>query len=178
MTLQHLLGVDKRDPLYTIFRDTEKQEIHIYYGGILYEVISDNKDNGEYKLMLARLYNAGVNVSRLIEKFGYSRPTIQRWGKALKSGDAEKLYHALSGQGARKKLTPEIISFVIHDFEHIYPTNKYSYSQQIRKNIKKVYNVEISAESLRPIFSELKSTYQGKGILTEAEKKRIYKAQL
>lgn len=178
MALQHILGVDKRNPLYTIFRDTKKKEIHIYYGGILYEVISDNKDNGEYKLMLARLYNAGVKVSSLIENFGYSRPTIQRWGNALKSGDPERIYYALSGQGGRKKLTPEIISFAIHDFEHIYSTNKYSYSQEIRKNIKKIYNVDVSAESLRPIFSELKSAYQSHGGLSKAEKKRIYKNQL
>ncbi len=28
MALQHLLGVDKRNPLYTIYRDTKKQEIY------------------------------------------------------------------------------------------------------------------------------------------------------
>ena len=120
-----IIGIDKRNPLFTILRDTEKKEIQIYYGGLLHEVIEDKRDSPELKLMLARLYNAGVNVRRLIDQFGYSYPTIKRWGEALKSGDPERLYHALSGQGSPKKLTPEIISFVIHDFEHVYSRNKF-----------------------------------------------------
>jgi transposase len=178
MSLQQLIGVDKRNPLFTIFRETTKNEIHIYYGGILYEVIADKKDNPEYKIMLARLYNSGVKVKSLIECFGYSYPTIKRWGEALKSGDPEKLYYALSGQGGRKKLTPEIISFAIHDFEEIYPTDKYTYSKKIRNNIKKIYKVEISSECLRPIFNELKEAYHKNNSLSENEKKKIYKSNI
>lgn len=178
MSLQTIIGIDKRNPLFTIFRDTRKHEIHIYYGGLLYEVIEDKKDNPEFKLMLARLYNAGVCVKSLIENFGYSYPTIQRWGVALKSGDPEKLYQAMSGQGAQKKLTPEVISFVIHDFEHIYPMNKYSYSKEIRQDIKKVYKLSISAETLRPLLRDLKTAYNKEKRIEEEIKKKIYKAYL
>lgn len=178
MALQTIIGIDKRNPLFTIFRDSQKHEIHIYYGGLLHEVIKDKKDNPEIKLMLARLFNAGVNVKSLIANFGYSYPTIKRWGDALKSGDPEKLYQALSGQGAQKKLTPEIISFVIHDFEHIYPRNKYSYSKEIRQDIKKIYKISISAETLRSLLGDLKMTYVKNNELKEAQKKKIYKAYL
>nr|NQU92992.1 hypothetical protein [Bacteroidota bacterium] len=178
MSLQTIIGIDKRNPLFTIFKDTEKKEIHIYYGGLLHEVIEDKKDSPELKLMLARLYNAGVNVRKLIENFGYSYPTIKRWGEALKSGNPERLYHALSGQGTRKKLTPEIISFVIHDFEHVYARNKYSYSSEILRDIKKVYKISLSSESLRPLLSNLKISYSKKNGLSEEEKKRTYKSLL
>lgn len=178
MPLQTIIGIDKRNPLFTIFRDADKNEIQIFYGGILHEIIKDKKDNPEFKLMLARLYNAGVNVKSLINNFGYSYPTIRRWGKALKSGDGEKLYYALSGQGSHKKLTPEILSFAIHNFEHVYERNKYSYSQEIRKNIKSVFKINICAESLRPLFNELKISYNKKNGLSEEEKKRIYKSHL
>ena len=178
MSLQLVIGIDKRNPLFTVFKNIERNEIHIYYGGILHEVIEDKKDSPELKLMLARLYNAGVNLRILIENFGYSYPTIKRWGDALKSGNAEKLYHALSGQGATKKLTPEIVSFVVHDFEHVYARNKYSYSQEIRTDIKKVYKLDISTESLRHLLGELKNSFNQKKGLGEAEKKRIYKSFL
>lgn len=178
MSLQLIIGIDKRNPLFTIFRDTKKNEIHIYYGGLLYEVIEDKKDNPEYKIMLARLYNAGVCVKSLIESFGYSYPTIQRFGMALKSGDPEKLHQALSGQGAQKKLTPEIVSFVIHDFAHVYARNKYSYSSEIRKDIKKVYKISISSETLRPLLGDLKTSYNKENILKEETKKKIFKAYL
>ena len=178
MSLQNIIGIDKRNPLFTVFRDAEKKELHIYYGALLHEVIEDKKDNPELKLMLARLYNAGVNVRKLIEQFGYSHPTIKRWGEALKSGDPERLYHALSGQGAHKKLTPEIISFVVHDFEHVYAQNKYSYSTEIRKDIKNVYKISLSSESLRPLLNKLKISYNKKNGLLEEEKKKIYKSFL
>ncbi len=178
MSLQTVIGIDKRNPLFTIFRDIKKHEIHIYYGGLLHEVIQDKKDNPEFKLMLARLYNAGVCVKSLIKNFGYSYPTIQRWGEALKSGDTEKLYQALSGQGAKKKFTPEIVSFVVHDFEHVYPRNKYTYSKEIRQDIKKVYKISISAETLRPLLGDLKTTYNEEMGLKEETKKKIYKAYL
>jgi transposase len=178
MSLQAIIGIDKRNPLFTIYRDAEKNELHIYYGCILHEVIDDDKNSPEYKIMLARLYNAGVNAQKLIEQFGYSHPTIKRWGDALKHKDPEVLYNAISGQGARKKVTPEITSFVIHDFEHVYPRNKYSYSQEIRNNIKKVYKISISSESLRPLFNDLKKSYKENNEFLESEKKRIYKSFL
>lgn len=174
MDLQMVIGVDKRNPLFTIFRDPQRKEILIYYGGILYEVIADKKDDPQMKIMLARLYNGGVSVTKLVEKFGYSYPTIKRWGDALKSGDKEKLFYALEGRGGRKKLNPEIISFIIHDFEHIYPRNKYTYSKEIRKDIKQVFKVDISAESIRPLLGELKKAYKEKFGLPKEKKKRIF----
>lgn len=178
MDLQMIIGIDKRNPLFTIYRDANNAKVYIYYGAILHEVIDDKKDNPELKLMLARLYNAKVSVKSLIANFGYSYPTLRRWGLALKSGDTEKLLLALSGQGAKKKLTPEIISFAIHDFGHVYPRDKYKYSSTIIKDIKKVYKVSLSPETLRPLFAELKSSYNKDKMLAEETKKKIFKAYL
>lgn len=92
----------------------------------MFEVVENDKNNAEFKLMLARLYNSGVKVKSLIEHFGFSYPNYKRWGDALKRGDDERLYWALSGEsGGGKKLTPEIVAFIIHDFEHVYARNKY-----------------------------------------------------
>ena len=173
-----IIGIDKRNPLFTIYRDPKKKEIQIYYGALLHEVIEDKKDNPEFKLMLARMYNAGVCVKSLIKNFGYSYPTLQRWGSALKSGDPQRLLQFLSGQGAHKKLTPEIISFVIHDFEHVYSRNKYSYSSEIIKDIKKVYKVSLGQETLRPLWGELKASFNKEKMLDEGTKKKIFKAYL
>lgn len=134
--MQAIIGTDKRNPVFTVYRDKKRGEIQVYYGIALLEVIKDKKDNPELKLLLARLYNANVKAKDLIKHFGYSYPTLKRWGEALKSGDPERLYYALQGQGAPKKLTTEIRSFVIHQFEYIYPQNKYTYSKEIRQHIK------------------------------------------
>ena len=160
--LQLLIGVDKKNPLFTIFRDVEKKQIHIYYGGILYEVINDDKNNPEYKLMLARLHNSGVRIKSLIENFGYCYKTIKRWGEALKCNDPQKLLRALSGQGAPKKITEEILAFVAYDFEQVYSKNKSSYSSTIRDHIQQIYGITLSSEALRPTFNKLKEAYNRK----------------
>ncbi|MCP4624936.1 MAG: hypothetical protein GY850_15635 [bacterium] len=62
---------------------------------------------------------------------------------ALKSGDADRLVAALSGQGAPRKLTPEILSFINVRLFQIYQQNHYNYSIIIRKEIKEIFGKEI-----------------------------------
>ncbi len=155
--LQRLIGVNKKNPYFTICRDASNPgNIYVYFGAALMEVISEDRSNPEFKLLIARLYNAGVKAKSITEKFGIARTTMKRWGDALKSGDADRLVAALSGQGAPRKLTPEILSFIKVRFVQIYQENRYNYSIIIRKEIKEIFGKEISSESLRPIFKELK----------------------
>lgn len=156
--LQRLIGVDKKNPYFTICRDASNPgNIYVYFGAALMEVISEDSSNPEFKLLIARLYNAGVKAKSITEKFGIARTTMKRWGDALKSGDADRLVAALSGQGAPRKLTPEILSFIKVRFLQIYQENHYNYSIIIRKEIKEIFGKEISSESLRPLFKALKS---------------------
>ncbi len=176
--LQLILGADNKNE-FTIYKDTKGNNIHVYFGIGLFEVVENDKSNPELKLLLARLYNSGVKVKTLIEHFGFSYPTYKHWGDALKSGDEERIYWALSGQGGgSKKLRPNIVSFIIHDFGHVYPRNKYSYSKEIRQDVKDVFNVTLSGECIRPLLGKLKETYRKKQHLSEEEKKSIYKSHL
>ena len=88
-----VIGIDKRNPLFTIYRDAKQGKVYIYYG-------------------------------------------------------------------------------TIHDFGHIYPRNKYSYSSANIKDIEKVYNVSLSPETLRPLFGNLKSAYNKDKMLSEETEKR------
>ena len=156
--LQRLIGIDKKNPYFTICRDASNPgHIYVYFGAALMEVISEDTSNPEFKLLIARLYNAGVKAKSITEKFGIARTTMKRWGEALKSGDADRLVAALSGQGAPRKLTPEILSFIKVRFLQIYQQNHYNYSIIIRKEIKEIFGKEISSESLRPLFKEFRS---------------------
>ena len=65
----------------------------------------------------------------------------------------------MSGQGAPRKLTSEIESFIELRFASIYRDNKYNYSAQIRQEIKDVFGKEISGETLRPLFGRLRKGY-------------------
>ena len=105
---------------------------------------------------MARLYHAGIKVKRLEQELGVSRKTMKRWGDALKSGDAERLVQALRGRGGHRKLTLEIQSYVRLRFPAIYAETRYAYSKRMRAEIEHVFQQTLSAETLRPLFNELK----------------------
>ena len=154
--LQQLLGTDKRNPSFTICKNSETDLLHVYYGGELFEKVPDDGNDPQYKLMVARLYNAGLNATKLTKAFGPARKTMRRWGHALKNGDPEELVRVLAGRGWHRKLTPEIRAYVRIRFPVIHSENPSSYSKVMRGEISDVYDVKLCAESLRPLFREMK----------------------
>ena len=53
--------------------------LHVYYGFELMEVVPDQRDYVNYKLLAARLYNAGVKARALQEVFEIDRMTMKKW---------------------------------------------------------------------------------------------------
>ena len=153
--LQQILGTDKRNPCFAVFRN-EAGALLLFYGGELLESLPDDREHAQYKLMVATLYNANVNARILQEVFQVDPKTMRCWGRALERGDPMELARALAGRRAARKLTPEIRAYARIRFSHIYPENRRSYSRIIREEIVEVFNVELSAESLRPIFREIR----------------------
>lgn len=158
--LQQILGTDKRNPVFSLFRDPTRQTIHVYYGLELLEVVPEHKEHLAFRCLIGRLYNAGVKAKSLQQQFGVDRKTMQRWGQALQADDPQQLLKALAGRGAPRKLTPEIRSFVAVRFASIYPQNRRSYSRAIREEIRRIFGIPLSSEALRPLFQQLKAQLQ------------------
>ena len=148
--LQCILGVDKRNPSITVYRDLSEGKLHVYYGHELLEVIGDERERVDFKILVGRLYNAGLKKGRLQRHFEVDPKTMKRWGKALQSGDAETLARVLAGRSAHRKLTREIRSFVRVRFGQIYGQSRYGYSKKIRGEIEEVFGVNLSGETLAP----------------------------
>jgi hypothetical protein len=159
--LQQILGTDKRNPVFTIYRKKETNSLHVYFGGELLETIPDDHEDPQYKIMLARLYNAGVNATKLQSTFGTDCKTMRRWGDALKCGDNETLIRVLLGRQAKRKLTPEIQGFANTRFPRIYENNRSTYSKEMRSEIYEAFNVELCSETLRPLLKKLKDEING-----------------
>ena len=119
----------------------------------LLERVPHMKDHIAYKMLLARLYNAGVRVLSLVTCFGVAHTTLRRWGLALLCGDMDQIDRAFSGQGAERKITPEIDSYVRDRFHELYGSCR-NYNHKIREEVEKYFKIEVSAERLRWIFSE------------------------
>jgi hypothetical protein len=156
--LQAVLGTNKRNPIFSVCRQVGMPpSLHVYYGAELLEVVPEDRQHPAFKLLVARLYNAGVKGVELQRSFQVDRKTMQRWGRALQSGEAEQLVRALAGRGGHRKLTPQIRSFVRGRFPEIYQQGHAGYSQRLRREIERVFGVRLSGECLRPLLKCLRA---------------------
>lgn len=154
--LQQILGTDKRNPCFTVCRNSEAGKLFLFYGAELLETLQDDRNHVQYKILVARLYNAQINSRVLKETFGVDSKTMRRWGRALEGGDAEELIRVFAGRQAGRKFSLEIQAFARMRFPHVYRENRRSYSKAIREEIAEVFNVTLSAETLRPFLGRLK----------------------
>jgi|ERR1035437_8892970 hypothetical protein len=118
--LQPVLGPDKGNPIFSVYRqEGAAPSLPVYYGAELLEVVPEDRQPPAFKLLIGRLYNAGVKGLALRQSFRVDRKTMQRWGQALPSEDAEQWVQGLAGRGGQRKLTTEIRAFVTVRFPEI-----------------------------------------------------------
>lgn len=160
--LQQLLGTDKRNPCLSVYQEAQDGHLHVYYGAELLERVKGDRRSCEYKLLLGRLYNAGVKVGALEEAFGVAGKTLRRYGRAMEKGDADELVRVLAGRSAKRKLTTEIRSYVRMRFHGVYEQSRYRYSQRLRAEVLEVFGARVSAEAMRGICQALKGLARGK----------------
>ena len=81
---QWILGADQRNPLLTVYHDEEHQQLRVYYGFEIIEIVPDDTQAGSYKWLLGRLDNSGLKLRSLCETFTLDPKTLRRSGRALK----------------------------------------------------------------------------------------------
>ena len=155
VTSQLILGADKRNPVFTVYRDRERERLQVYFGFELLETLPDVPESPACKLLVARLYNAGVKIKSLCETFDFDAKTIRRWGRSLRLGDADELIRVLEGRTHRRKRTPQMESFVRLRLPELWTQRRYGAIQRLRQEIKTVFRIEISAKSLGLLIREL-----------------------
>ncbi len=62
---QWILGADQHNPLLTVYHDEEHQQLRVYYGFEIIEIVPDDTQAGSYKLLLGRLDNSGLKLRSL-----------------------------------------------------------------------------------------------------------------
>ena len=111
-------------------------ELFVFLDMALMEKVPHLREAPAFKMLLARLHNAGVSGQRLTDRFGAARSTLRRWGQALKSGDMDRIRDAFSGQGAVRKVTPEIESYILDRFRDLYGHCR-DYNKVIRAEVQR-----------------------------------------
>jgi hypothetical protein len=160
LTGQLILGTDKRNPLFTVYVEEEDQHdqerLHVYYGLELLEVVSANRNDPSFKMLVGRLHNAGVSLRVLQQTFESDAKTIQRWGRAQRSRDAEELIRVLEGRRGSRKLSPEIKAYVRARWPDMVRGSSYGIGKRLREEIQRIFGVKLSQETLRPLLGELR----------------------
>jgi len=131
--------------------------MHVYYGCRIAEVVPEDRGHPAFKLLIGRLFNAGVKGVALRRSFSGGPQNHAALGQALQSEDPEQLVQALAGRGGQRKLTREIRAFVTGRFPEIYGQSRAGYSQRLRAEIKAVFGVTLSGECLRPLLKSLRA---------------------
>ncbi len=162
--LQPILGTDKRNPVFSVLQHSQSKDFHVYYGLELFEVVPSDREDTRFKLMVAHMHNVGVSLSKLQEVFDLDPRTILNWSHALKSGSAEKLARALAGRGVSRKLTAPVEHYARIRFASVYAKDRRSYSRTIRDEIEQIFQVQLSAETLRPLFTRLRAELEGSAV--------------
>jgi len=93
-----ILGTDQRKPLISLYEDDRQTRLHVCCGFELREVVPQERDAPAFMLLVGRLYNAGVKACALSAMFEGDRKAMQRWGWALRGGDAQELVRVLAGR--------------------------------------------------------------------------------
>jgi hypothetical protein len=152
--LQLILGPDKRNPSFCPYTDAPGQQLHVYYGLELLEVVPKDRDSPAYRLLAARLYNARVRVATLEAVFGLDRKTMRKWGQALRSGDRDWLAEVLASRWGRRKFTVEMESYVRTRWPAL--QGQRDYRRRLQAELERVFGIKVSGETLRPVLRQLR----------------------
>ena len=135
----------------SVFLDREERSYYVYPGVALIERVSINAEELGYKIFIGRLYNSGVSLSRLREKFHHDPRTIKKWGEALKSNDIGMIEQAFSGRKGNVKAGGEIIRYMRQQYKLRGLLGK-RYREIIINGVEEIYGVKISKRLAGEIF--------------------------
>jgi len=151
-TLQPVLVCGQSDGTdMSVFTSGAGLTYEVYIGVALLERVEIGPKKLQHKMLVGRLYNAGVAVGRLQEAFGHEPRTIKRWGDALRSGDIEEMARVFGGRSARRKVTPELIKYAQQLYRERERFGK-SFRAAIIQKVGEVFEVSISPTVASNIF--------------------------
>ena len=124
---------------------------YLFLGLALIQRLPGNHEHVLHKLAVAQLVNAGVSLRALASEFHHAPRVMKRWGEAVQAGDIDGIATAFSGQGPKKKITPDIAEFVRGQYlalRDVFP----NFRSRIVVAVGKRYGKTVSGECLRQIF--------------------------
>jgi len=115
-------------------------------------VVSADRHDPSFKMLVGRLDNAGVSRRVLQQTFQSDVQTIQGWGRALRRRDAQEILRVLEGRRASRKLGPEIKADVRARWPDRVQESSSGIGKRLRQEIHRIFGVKLCQETLRPLL--------------------------
>ena len=155
--LQLILPTDKRNPSFSLYLTADEQAIHVFYGLELLEVVPADREHIAYKMLVARLYNAGLRVRTLAEVFQLDPKTMRAWGRALRSHNPAQLQRMVLGPEAGRKRTAAIDGYVRQRWPQLVGEGCRNYREKLQQEIQRIFETRLSGETLRLLMAQIKT---------------------
>ena len=155
--LQLILPTDKRNPSLSLYLCADERAIHVFYGLELLEVVPADREHVAYKLLVARLYNAGLRVRTLAEVFQLDPKTMRAWGRALRSRDPALLQRMVLGPEAGRKRTAVIDGYVRRRWPQLLDESCRNFRETLQREIEGLFDTRLSGETLRVLMAQIKT---------------------
>lgn len=149
LTPRHGLGTD-----LSLFSSSDDSELFAFLGTALLERVPFRPDVLRYKMMVARLVNAGHCLRELQSRFGHDPRTMKKWAAALQSDDAEFAIRAFGGRGTSAKVFPALARFVKSRYRELLGKGVGNYRERIAAETAEYFGRRLSGETLRKLFRE------------------------
>ncbi len=111
-------------------------------------------------MFIGRLYNSGVKLSVLRQRFGHDPRTVKRWSTGLKICDVNEMAKAFTGRKAQKKIIPELIRYVIQQYRSRSLFGR-SFRKKIIMGVREIFGITISASLIRGIYKNIDDKIPG-----------------
>ena len=63
--LQPILGVTKKNPIFSVYKHNETGLFHVFYGLSVFDVVADDKKDPRFRLMVVHLRTVGLSQKAL-----------------------------------------------------------------------------------------------------------------
>ena len=151
---QLILPTDKRNPCFTLYATEDEQHISVFYGLELFEVVPNDHGQMAFKMLLGRLCNAKVQITKLEEVFAVDRKTIRLWAGAILSRDPERLARVLLGRDVNQKRSLAIDQYVVRRRCELLGEGCPNYRTTLIREVECIFKVTLSGETIRKIIRE------------------------
>lgn len=160
--MQYFLGVSLNKPIFTSIRYDDTNMIDIYFGGIKFTTIPNNKNSLLFKSTIAMLLNANVRIRQVQNAFNISFETARKYRDAFNnfSDDDEQINNALKNPGRIPyKTNNEINDYIITQAAVQRKIGKHGYIKRTVEDIKEKFGITLSREAIRLALNKKKTSF-------------------